>query len=141
MEIKVLHLGIGRGNAGIQAGAELGVRGLEHPGPGDQRAEEQVTGRGIPREGEIHIDRAVRIQAGLLLIQNKTIPGLRAEIVDSVEDVFRVQPVDRLLRVYNPHFGKSFPADQKPPGTGEIHYNGFPDGCQKTCHGGKILLK
>ena len=45
----------------------------------------------------------------MLLIQNKTITGLGAEVIDRVEDILRVHAVDRFLRVHNLHGAKSFP--------------------------------
>ena len=102
--IEILHLDIRRGDAGIQAGPKRRVQPLQHPGAGHQRAEQQITGRGIPVNGEIQVDRTVRIQAGLILIQDKTVSGLRAEIIDRVEDVFRIQPVNRLAGVNNIHW-------------------------------------
>ena len=103
MQVEVLHLGVIRSDAGIQAGAELRVHVLQHPGTGHQRAEQEIPGRRIPRDGEIHIDRAVRIQAGLMLVQDKAVAGLRAEIVDGVEHVFRIQPVHGRLGMHNRH--------------------------------------
>ena len=123
MQIKVFHLYIGRIDAGIQAAAHLGVYILENAGPGDKRAKQEIPGRGISGNGKIQVNRAVRIQAGLELIQDKAITGLCSEIIDRVEHIFRVQPVDGLLGVYNPHNGYSF---REPS-----YYTGFGTGCQK----------
>ena len=103
LQIEILHLGIRGGNSGIQAGPEGGIRRLENPGTGDQRAEKEIAGRRIPVDGEIEIHRAVRIEPGMILIQNKPVTGLRSQIIDRVENVFRIQPVDRLSGMYNRH--------------------------------------
>ena len=108
VQIEILHLDIIRGNTGIQPAAHLGIHVLQDPSPGHEGAEEQIAGRGISRQREIQVDRAVRIQAGLKLIQNETVAGLGPEIIHGIEHIFRIQPVDRLLGMHDLHHDSSF---------------------------------
>ncbi len=104
MQIEILHLGVGRGDTGVKSGPEGWIQRLEHAGTGHQRAEQQIAGGRISIDGEIKIDRAIRIEPGMVLIENKPISGLRSEIIDRIKDIFRIQAVDRLQRVNNSHW-------------------------------------
>ena len=119
MTVEIQILGILRGKTGIQPGPEAGVHVLQLAGPGHQGAEEQVAAVGAALDGEIEIDGAVRIQAGLQLIKNIAIARLGTQIIDGIEHVLRVQVVDGLEGMKNLHEKTDpFRAEAAHPGRG-----------------------
>ena len=136
LQIELPALGILGIQVGIQAGPQLRVHVLQHPGPGHHRAEEQIPGGLVPLDGEIQVHRAVRIQAGLQLIKNIGIARLGPQIVDGVENVLRIDIVHGLLRMQDIHEGRSFltvsfPREkQNPPA--KNHYIRMSGFCQNA---------